>query len=240
MDAVDLSKPVDWNCPRYALIVGAGSALQNLDRLRKLVEGADLVVCADGGFEALEAVDCLPDVFLGDLDSTRIVSENPHLIQEYKEFGRLFTFPVRKDKTDMELAFDLLQEHGVRQGKVIGALGTRLDHSLCNIFFLPVYLQRGVQLSLVTDTGEIRYLGPGSYRLPETDAASYTSFLANPLPVTLSLKGFDYELSHRMLVPGSSLCVSNHVLTAENCLEIEGVPGSGCYYIVSSDKEPSF
>ena len=45
-------------------------------------------------------------------------------------------FPVKKDKTDSELSIEYLIEIGFKDITLVGAIGTRMDHTLANILLL--------------------------------------------------------------------------------------------------------
>ncbi|GAE86853.1 thiamine diphosphokinase [Acetivibrio straminisolvens] len=115
----------------YALIVCNGSII-DYSYHKKFFEEADFIVCADGGALHLQRLGIKPDVLLGDFDSI----EDKHL-EYYKEQNvEIFKFPSEKDMTDTELAVDTVIDKGYKDIVIIGGTGTRLDHTLSNIFCL--------------------------------------------------------------------------------------------------------
>lgn len=107
-----------------AVIVGNGT-LTDYTRLRKEASGADLVLCADGGYKHALNAGVKIDFVIGDFDS----SEEPKNIEKY-------VFPTRKDYTDSELCIHYANEHGCDEIVMFAVTGTRLDHSLTNILLL--------------------------------------------------------------------------------------------------------
>ena len=62
----------------------------------------DEVYAVDGGYAFLDAIGREPDVVVGDFDSLGYVPQSQ----------RLHRFPMHKDKSDLELAFDQLKLDG--------------------------------------------------------------------------------------------------------------------------------
>ena len=73
------------------------------------------------------------DVLLGDFDSIGKAE-----LAEIKDNSNseLITFPKDKDYTDLELAINLAIERGASEIVILGASGTRLDHTTANIHLL--------------------------------------------------------------------------------------------------------
>lgn len=101
-----------------------------LARLR----GADLLIAADGGGNALHAVGIAPHVAVGDLDSLLPAAEAA-FVAAGAEIRR---YPAAKDETDLELALLLAIERGAEQIDLLGALGGRWDMGLANVALLAL------------------------------------------------------------------------------------------------------
>ena len=87
-----------------ALIILNGEC-RNCTYLFNRTKNCDLLICADGGYKHLKALDVEPDVVLGDFDS----SEEPKGIETVK-------FPAEKDMTDGEIAIEYALEKGADAG----------------------------------------------------------------------------------------------------------------------------
>lgn len=97
-------------------------------------EGAfDAVIAVDGGFASLAAVDCAPDLAMGDFDSLGYVPEGMSVK----------AFSPEKDASDMELALEEALARGADAVEVYGALGGRLDHTVANLQLLASFAERG-------------------------------------------------------------------------------------------------
>ncbi len=214
-----------------ALIVAAGEDHPEPALLRDLVQKSDLLIAADGGMNVLRPLGILPDFLVGDFDSSRLSASDP-MIQALDQEGKVIRFPVKKDETDLELALLLLKERSVSRVDLVGASGSRLDHTLCNLLLLADFTKRGMDVRLMGKTNRVRFLVPGNYTLPMPPRGWYTSFLTMDGSCQLTLRGFEYPLEHHVLVPGNSLGVSNHVVTEENRVIVES---GGCFCFQSRD-----
>jgi thiamine pyrophosphokinase len=111
---------------------------------RRHAKQADLLVAADGGAGHALALDLLPDVIIGDLDS---LDENQQT-QLRAAGARFLVHPAAKDETDLELALRYAVQQNADPIVVIAALGGRLDQMLANILLLtmPALNNRDVRL----------------------------------------------------------------------------------------------
>ena len=97
------------------------------------LDGAGLVLAADGGAASLDAIGRTPDRLIGDLDSI-----DPELVARLEAAG----VPVErhepaKDASDVELAVDAALAGGATEVVLLGAFGgPRIDHELANVLLL--------------------------------------------------------------------------------------------------------
>ena len=111
----------------------------------------------DAGFAHLEAIGAVPDMAVGDFDSLGYVPK----------CRRVSRHPVKKDKSDMELAMEKALSWGHDELIVYGALGARLDHTLANLQLFAKFSERDVYVTAVADTYAVRLLtGPDVFELP--------------------------------------------------------------------------
>jgi thiamine pyrophosphokinase len=176
---------------------------------RDLLEGADLVLAADGGARWAEANGRLPDLVVGDLDSLGDDAAD-HL---EAEGVRIVRHPTEKDASDTELAIAEAFGAGADRVVVVGALrGERLDHELANLLLLadPRYAYR--QLRIVKGGTTIRAVPGGSTLRVEARAGRPVTLL--PLggdAIGVTTRGLRYPLKAETLPLGSSRGLSNVV-----------------------------
>ena len=112
-------------------VIFIGSEGPGSELLRKIAEGADLLVAADSGLIAAEEAGLRVDWIVGDMDSLGAAdsrgANNLYRLDKYPP-DRVLRFPPDKDLSDTELAFNLLSEKGCDEIWLAGGGGGRIDH----------------------------------------------------------------------------------------------------------------
>lgn len=114
------------------IVIFANGLVPDPDRVRPLLRADDMIVCADGGTRLALALDRVPQLLIGDLDS---IAGADHARIESLDIP-IRQYPQVKDQTDLELAVADACERNPPAILIIGALGGRLDHTLANISLL--------------------------------------------------------------------------------------------------------
>jgi thiamine pyrophosphokinase len=104
-----------------ALIIANGT-LPKKSVVLSTLKTSDYIVCADGGANSAWKLNIVPDIILGDFDS---ISEST--IQHYRKVKMLRI--ADQDSTDLEKAIRHCIEQHHRTVCIIGATGSRLDHT---------------------------------------------------------------------------------------------------------------
>ncbi len=115
------------------LAVICNGSITNYPLIKSYLKTFSSLIAVDGGTSHCHAMDLTPDLIIGDIDSS-----SPEILSAYAEVPRE-TFPQLKDKTDLELALELLISETTRELTLFGALGKRLDHTLTNCLLLTRY-----------------------------------------------------------------------------------------------------
>jgi thiamine pyrophosphokinase len=122
-----------------------GGTLGDIARVSARLPHMDHVICADDGLSHAQALGLTPDRVVGDFDSA-----DPALIERYRENGTVLEkYPVRKDKTDTQIAVDFLLETGAGEIWIVAGAGTRLDHSYANLMLLFRIAEKGAKAFLI-------------------------------------------------------------------------------------------
>lgn len=188
-----------------ALIIGNGSDIEkvcfeNID--------IDYVICADGGLEKAGRLGLKPDLILGDFDSV-----DSHILEKYKQLKiETVTFPSEKDYTDMELAVEYAVQKGFKHVVMIGASGTRLDHTLANIQLLEKYHFMGIDLEIIDNNNHIKIISDNT----DIKIKYKKDYFVSLVPVTetiegLTLEGFKYPLDNVIVKRGTTFLISNEI-----------------------------
>ncbi len=165
---------------------------------------AELIMAADGGSRHALAIDVIPDVVIGDMDSVDDATR-----KRLKHAGtRFITYPTHKDYTDLELALRHALERGATTITLLGALGGRWDQSLANLMLLTLpelervtvrLIDRQLAICVVRDRAQI------TGRVGDT--LSLIALKGDAHGVTLT--GCEYPLNAARLPFGASLGISN-------------------------------
>src|SRR3989338_2665653 len=107
-----------------------GGELKKTPRLVKLAQKADVVIAADSGALNALKLGIQPDHIVGDLDS--LPSKD---LKRFKK-TQIHKYPSKKDKSDGELALELLLSKKPKEIIIFGTIGGRPDHSLAALMLL--------------------------------------------------------------------------------------------------------
>lgn len=188
-----------------------------------------IIIAVDGALEIVHRLGICPDYIVGDFDTV-----NKELLKEYEE-QKILRHPPEKDQTDTELAIETAVQHQCRELVLLGATGTRLDHSLANIFLLQRLLEKNIQAVIADDCNRL-YLKNNSFTLKKQEC--YGRYLSL-LPLTekveqVTLTGFKYPVQGRTFFREYTLGVSNEITEEEARVEFS----EGIFIVVESkDKE---
>ena len=197
-------------------VIISGGTIQDgfaLDFLKKLQ--ADCILAADRGLEFCYRNQIEPDYILGDFDSI-----DPQIIDYYRSQTRIpiYTFNPVKDSTDTDIATRKAVELGAGEIYFLGATGTRLDHTLSNIYNLSLLRQQGIRGTLVDAYNLITMpLGHSTVLSREKQFGKFISCFPFRNEVKgLTLEGFKYPLQDYTLELGDGgLSVSNEIVEEE-------------------------
>lgn len=188
-------------------VVVAGGELTPSDVA--LLDGADLMVAADGGAAALDALGGTPHLLVGDLDSIK-----PAAVARLEAGGtRVERHPSAKDASDAELAIDRAAAAGADRIDVVGALGgPRFDHELATLLLLADPAWSGRDLRIVRGGVTVRALHTGE----RVELDGRAGDLVSLLPVAgdaagVHTQGLRWPLDGETLRMGRSRGLSNEV-----------------------------
>lgn len=190
------------------VLIVTGGNLVSEDLLRELVSSSQFVIAADGGIKNfLSHEDLRPNLIVGDFDSAPL-----------KEWETLYadvprvTFPKEKDYTDTELAIIEALKLPVEEIYLLGATGSRLDHTLANMMLLRRIERAGKQGVILDDHNEIRQIVAG-LTIVEKGTWSFMSLVPISERLCVSLKGFKYPLDRAIIDQDSTVTISNELET---------------------------
>ena len=200
---------------RYLVIVGG--QIYETDLLKKLLAETvfDHIIAADSGLNWAYRLEIIPDQMLGDFDSAE-----PKVVEHYRKLQiPVKVYPTRKDYTDSELALWAALDLAKAGDEIwmLGGIGSRMDHTLGNVFMLYEPLKKGVKACLLDGLNEIRLLQGGDVlllnRREQQQYLSVLPFLGSAKGI--DLEGMAYPLQDYTLEPGKCIGISNEIEKAQ-------------------------
>lgn len=171
----------------------------------------DIVIVADRGVMVAKELNIIPDYLVGDFDSgdTTVVE---YFRTQFEIYGKpmIKSFNPEKDETDTELAISLALTLNPSELVILGATGTRLDHTMANIELLYRIMQSGINARIIDEYNVISIHDKEITLKRDKAFGEYFSLIPFTDKVKgLSIRGAKYEVENHILNSGSSLGVSN-------------------------------
>lgn len=170
-----------------------------------LIEKADFVIGVDAGNVELLERRIPIDLAVGDFDTA-----SRERVQELRSHGvPLEQLPTDKDVTDTDFAVTKALEKEPAEVLLLGAWGSRWDHTLANVALLERLLQAGVRGVMQSRYNRMQLARPGQLSVSKAHY-TYLSLIAWGETVTgIHLSGFRFPLVDATLTRTSNLAISN-------------------------------
>lgn len=216
----DLNSRIDTNKKKILIITGGFIDQEFLYSL-VMKEDYSIIIAVDRGLLAADNLKLSLDYILGDFDSVP-----RDILKKYQSKSiPIKTFPSEKDKTDTQIAFEWALKHNPSDIDLVGATGSRMDHSMANLNLLVMALERKINARILDYNNKI-YLKSDNFIINKDEQhGDFISFLPFSFQVKgLRLQGFKYPLDGITLTVGSSLGISNVIVEDEARVEFkEGI-----------------
>lgn len=181
--------------------------IEDMNILKSVIENSDYIICADGAAKYLMKLNIYPNILVGDLDSI-----NKDAFQWIENGGvKIQQFPVKKDMTDTELAVEFALEQSPSAITIVGAIGSRMDHSLGNIMLLYKIHKMGIKANIINEINDITITDS------TINVAGKIGQTISVIPISggvkgVTLEGLEYPLTDHDIDMGSSLGISNRFI----------------------------
>ncbi len=200
------------------LIVSGGSF--DTDRMGEYLKGNkyDYIIAADSGGEYAASLGLKTDLLLGDFDSISVEA-----FEELKLGGcRIREFDSEKDETDFDIALKEAIALKPEKITIVGATGTRLDHTMTTFFCMMKVLDTGIECEIIDSHNRI-YLKNKDFSIEKKKQyGDYISLVPVTKDVTLSISGMKYNLDNKRVQRGESLCQSNEIVEDVADIRVSG------------------
>lgn len=186
-------------------VIFANGVLGPVETAGNMAAQSDYIIAADGGARHCEMLGIVPNLLIGDLDSTT----DEKLRSLTAQGVEIIRHPVHKDQTDLELAVLEARKRGADDIVVLGALGDRWDMTLANVMILGADLA-GINVRLVDGPHELFMLYGGNSVTVQGRAGDLLSLIPLGREARgVTLEGLEYPLKDALIKFGSTLGVSN-------------------------------
>ena len=184
---------------KRCVIIG-GAPIADYKRIKALLRDDDFYAVCDSGLTHLQGLQISPSLIIGDFDS----AERPITDTE------TITLPREKDDTDSFFAVKEAVARGFDEFLLIGVIGKRFDHSLCNISILLYLDKLGKKASIADDFSEMEIISDRAY---VTDEYPYFSLLAVDGDLQgVTIENAKFPLSDAEITASYQYGVSNEVV----------------------------
>lgn len=176
---------------------------------------------ADRGAQVLLENHIQPTEAIGDFDS--VTDEERKSIKEKSLYFE--EFPLEKDETDLELALNKAISYNPDILYLFGVTGGRMDHGLINLQLLYPLEEKGIR-GVVIDKGNwVELRRAGTHIVEYDDLYPNISFIPfTPEVKGITLDGFYYPLEDQDVPWGSTLCISNKLISEKGTFSFhEGI-----------------
>ncbi len=207
---------------RKAFIYTGGDIYPDL--ITEHPKGDDLCIAADSGYDNAVELGERTEIFIGDMDSlgARTLPADTEVIKLNPE----------KDLTDTQAAVELAISRGVYDIVIVGGIGSRLDHTVSNLYILEDMFLRHVHAIIVNGKNRVRYINSTSTLIGRS-AYKYLSVIAADSTVKgVCIDGCKYPLKNDKINRRLQFAVSNEI--EGNCALIS-VRKGGIFIIESID-----
>jgi len=195
-------------------ILVLNGSLRWTHELANLARDARPLLAADGGANALARLGLRPDAVIGDLDS--LTTATRAWLGEHALVHR-----SDQDSTDFEKALHhIFVDLGLNRLTVLGALGARIDQTVCNLGILAREA-RGADLVLRSRT-EILLATKTSITLTAEAGESWSFWTYDPT-ASVTLEGVRWPVDRQSLAVDTRPSISNEAVASQ----VRVVPENG-------------
>lgn len=197
-------------------VIVSGGSPPSEKLLKQQLSDADLIIGVDGAADILMDLGIKADIVIGDFDTAKKIN----ILGQQNNGAEVIRLRVDKNETDTEAAVNLAIERGAKNIVMLGAVGTRLDHSLANVSILKPIFEQGIFAKIIDDNTEM-FISDSEVSLC-ANVGETISILPLCSDITVSASGLKYPLDELFLPFGTSRGVSNIIESSSVSINISG------------------
>lgn len=175
----------------------------NYESCKEHLKKVDAVICADGGTRHAYKLGITPDIIIGDLDSS-----GSEYIEHFKSKAvPIIKYSSHKDKTDTHICLEYAMEK-YDEIILLGASGSRLDHTLGNISILRLAADQGKTAWMMDENNALTII-KDRIRLEGSKGDILSLLPLSSRVEGITIKGVSYPLENAVMEIGNPYGVSN-------------------------------
>ena len=179
-------------------VIITGGEIRDYEYTKLLIHKNDTIICADSGYDHAIKMNLSPSVLIGDLDSIK---------GSVKEDLKIIKYPTDKNFTDTELALQYAKEENFENILILGAIGTRFDHTIANILLLTQF----TNAIILNENNKVQV---GTDITLEEEVGTIVSLIPISKCVGIYTKNLKYQLVNATMEIGHSLGISNVMISS--------------------------
>ncbi|MDE6723712.1 MAG: thiamine diphosphokinase [Eubacterium sp.] len=179
-------------------IIVSGAPDDDFDFLKEKLNDESYIIAADSGYLKCIKVGAVPDLIIGDFDSSPLPEMDTEIMK----------LPAEKDDTDTFFCVKKAIGLGFKEIEILCAIGNRADHNYSNMLCLEHCRRNGVKCSIVNRRNKLQ-LVDNEIMIDDSEYQYFSLFAFLGDVFGLSIKGAYYELDHVDLKPYEQYAQSN-------------------------------
>lgn len=205
-------------------IIFSGANIFDYDFIASYIDSNDFIICADSGICHAEKLGLRADILIGDFDSADKIDRNM--------YSEIITLPCEKDDTDTFAAAKIAVEKGADEVVIFGAIGSRMDHTLGNIFTLEYLHNQGICARIINEKNEIGIIKNETLSIRKRENSFLSLIPLDEKVGSVSISGVKYPLENATIYRDKTLAISNEFY--DDVAKISVNDGT-LLYIISKD-----
>lgn len=182
-------------------VIVSAAEIKNYDKIKTYLSDEDFYIFCDAGLNHQQALGVTPNLIVGDFDSTSRPDTNIEIIQ----------LPCEKDDTDTFFAVKEGIKRGYKEFLLLGVIGNRFDHSLCNISCLLYLQEHNIPATILDDYSEMCIVGNKTVYI-EDNYAYFSLMNVTGDAEGINIKNAKYNLENGTIKASYMYGSSNEVL----------------------------
>lgn len=178
--------------------------------LSKIICKNDYIICADGGMKYAKKIGIVPQIWIGDFDSS----------VEEKTSVEVLKYPPEKDDTDTLLAVKEGIKRGYRNFLLLASTGGRLDHTIANIMVLNYLLTKDCFGKIQDEKNILFLIHNDQIQLSPRKGWKFSVFPWNGDAKGVSIRNAAYNVENLTLYTSYPIGISNEFTDDKAIIEV--------------------